>query len=60
MKKILTKKSLMKKIKYKMCLVFIFKAFRVVLSDITCIIFKAYKKTEKHFYNFFTIYKNVR
>ena len=33
MKKILMKKILMKRIKHRMCLVFIFKAFQMILSD---------------------------
>ena len=43
----------MKKIKYRMSLAFIFKAFWV-----TCIISKAYKKTKKIYFSFFFYYKN--
>ena len=67
MEKILMKKIQMKEINYRMYLVFMFKAFRLILSDskntrityvtdITCIIFKTNKKNL--FISFFSIYKN--
>ena len=57
----------MKKTKYRMCLVLIFKAFGVILSDsqnthitcitlVTCTNFKIYKIFFMHF--FFLMYKN--
>ena len=60
------KKILMKKIKYRMCLVFRFKAFQVILNDswnthITCIIFKPHEKTNKNiFHKLFSICKNYK
>ena len=55
MKKSLTKKPVMKKIKYRMCL---FKTFRVILSYsyIHDLIFKACKENNKIFFTIFFLY----
>ena len=69
MKKILMKKILMNKVKCRMCFAFIFKALWLIWSDslnthityvthITCIFFKAFKKTNENiFYNFLLFIK---
>ena len=62
MKKILIEKILMKKIKYRMCLVFVFEAFQVILgysenTHMVKLIFKAYKKLIIYLFAFFLFVK---